>query len=95
MSDNGTPFTSIEFNSFFHYNGIKHITSPLYYPASNGAAENTVKTFKLRLKKILDNNKEISIQSVLCKYLFYYKNTVYTTTYKTPKKINVRKRCFN
>lgn len=51
VSDNWTPFTASEFSSFYSTNGIKHLTIPLGHPASNGAAENSVKSFKLRLKK--------------------------------------------
>lgn len=52
VSDNGTTFTSAELNSFFQYYDIKHVTDPPYHPASNGAAANTVITFKLpRIKE--------------------------------------------
>ena len=39
VSDNGSIFTSAEFATFMTYNGIKHLKSAPYHPASNGLAE--------------------------------------------------------
>lgn len=84
VSDNCTPFTSSEFCEFCQYNGIQHLTSPPYHHSSNGAADNSVKTFKLGFKKILTDNENIPIQAALNKYLFYYRNTIYVSTKQTP-----------
>ena len=40
-----------EFESFLLKNGIKHITSAPYHPATNGLAERAVQTVKKGLKK--------------------------------------------
>ena len=46
VSDNGTQFTSKLTKSFLTLNGVNQIFIPPGHPASNGAAENSVKTFK-------------------------------------------------
>lgn len=38
VSDNATNFTSSEFRSFLQKFNIRHVTSPPYFPQSNGAA---------------------------------------------------------
>jgi hypothetical protein len=54
VSDNGTPFTSEEFESFTKKNGIRHIRISPYQPSSN------VQTFKEGFKKM----KEGSIETI-------------------------------
>ena len=39
VSDNGPCFISKEFKDFLRKNGVMHITSAPYHPASNGLAE--------------------------------------------------------
>lgn len=45
VSDNGPQFISEEFGLFLKQNGVKHIKSSPYHPASNGQAERFVRTF--------------------------------------------------
>ena len=40
VTDNGSAFTSREFGEFMKENGILHVTSAPYHPATNGLAEN-------------------------------------------------------
>ena len=52
VSDNGPQFSSQDFKDKMLKWGIKHVFSPPYHPASNGAAERAVQLFKDRLYKM-------------------------------------------
>jgi len=51
VSDNATSFMSEEFKQWCKERGIIHLTGAPYCPATNGAAERLVQTFKQALKK--------------------------------------------
>ena len=51
VTDNATTFTSEEFQSWCKERGITHLTGAPYHPATNGAAERLVQTFKKALTK--------------------------------------------
>ena len=51
VTDNGSCFVSVEFETFLLKNGIKHITSAPYHPSTNGLAERAVQIVKQGLKK--------------------------------------------
>ena len=88
VSDNGTPFTSSEFQEFTTRNGIRHLTSPPYHPASNGLAERAVQTFKTWMKKSGDGN----VDTQLPRFLFHYRNTPHSTTGIAPAELLMGRR---
>ena len=66
MSDNGSVFTSLEFEEFVQLSGIVHIRVSPYHPSSNGLAEHAVQTFK----KALERQPEASMETKLARFLF-------------------------
>ena len=76
VSDNGPQFTSAEFKEFCGRNGIQHVRVAPYHPASNGAAERLVQSFKASLKKSASWFRTVS----LANFLLIYRSTPHTTT---------------
>ena len=64
------------FQEFLARNGICHITSVPYHPATNELAERVVQTFKEGMKKIFKGD----IETRLARFLFYYCNIPHSTT---------------
>ncbi|CAG9116295.1 unnamed protein product [Plutella xylostella] len=90
VSDNDPKISNEEFTYFCLSNGIRHITSPIYHPCSNGQAENSVKTCKKMLKCIFETNMNASVEQVnekLSSYLFEFRNSVHCSTGESPAKL--------
>ena len=80
VTDNGPSFTSAEFRDFMTNNGIVHIKSAPYHPATNGLAERAVQTFK----------KGISggaVQEKISKFLFMYRVTPHSVIGVPPSEL--------
>uniref|UniRef100_A0A1Y1N2I4 RNA-directed DNA polymerase n=3 Tax=Photinus pyralis TaxID=7054 RepID=A0A1Y1N2I4_PHOPY len=86
VSDNGPQFVSDIFQDFCKRNGIKHSRIAPYHPASNGAAENAVKSVKRGIKKSLNDkrNSNISLNTIVARYLLEYRTTPHCATGETP-----------
>ena len=88
VTDNGTNFTSAEFQEFCHSNAIKHITSAPFHPSSNGLAERAVQTVKQGLVKMTKG----SITDQLSRFLFSYRNTPLQLTGSSPSELLLGRR---
>ena len=88
VTDNGTVFTSAEFENFTKLNGIRHIRTAPYHPASNGQAERAVKIFKEYLKK----SSKDSLETQISRFLFRYRITPHSTTAVSPAELLLGRR---
>ena len=88
VTDNGSVFTSAEFELFCKRNGIKHVTSSPYHPSSNGLAERAVQTLKTALKKGEGN----SLECTIARFLFQYRLTPHSTTGVSPAELLLNRR---
>ncbi|XP_062713327.1 uncharacterized protein K02A2.6-like [Aedes albopictus] len=73
VSDNGTQFTSSEFQQFCSDSGIDHVTTAPFHPQSNGQAERFVNTFKRALKNIQEG--KVGVGEALDDFLLTYRTT--------------------
>ena len=80
VTDNATNFTSVEFQEFCKLNGIRHITSSPYHPASNGLAERAIQIVKHGITKMSQG----SISDKISRFLFAYRNTPSQLTGSSP-----------
>ena len=67
VSDNATTFKSEEFQYWCRERGITHLTGVAYHPATNGAAERLVQSFKQSVKKPKRPPKD-ALQNFLMQY---------------------------
>ena len=89
VSDNGSQFTSEEFAVFLKANGIRHIRSAPYHPATNGLAERFVQSLKQGLKASLRSGLPLSQR--LSNFLMTYRSTVHSTTGVTPSSLFLKR----
>ena len=83
VTDNGSSFSSREFSTFLTYNGVQHIRTSPFHPASNGLAERCVQTFKAALKTITSG----TLEERVLRFLTRYRSTPQCTTGVTPAEL--------
>ena len=85
VSDNATTFMSAEFQAWCKDRGITHLTGAPYHPATNGAAERMVQSFKKAMKKSSKPRK-----SALQEFLIQYRRTPLESGYSPSELLNGR-----
>ena len=73
VSDNGTQFTSSQFQDFCRQNAINRIFSPPYHLQSNGQTERFVYTFK---RALLEAREEGASSDIIQRFLLVYQTTL-------------------
>ena len=89
VSDNGPQFVSDEFRNFMKVNGIRHIRTAVYHPASNGEAECFVQTLKNALKR--GKTDPGNLKQKLAQFLLRYRTTPSTVTARTPAELFLKR----
>ena len=89
VSDNGPQFTAKQFEECMLANGVKHIKSPPYHPATNGEAERFVQTFKRSLRA--GRGDEGSVHQKLSQFLLTYRTTPQATTGVSPSELFLKR----
>ncbi|RXN15281.1 gypsy-18 is [Labeo rohita] len=89
VSDNGPPFTSREFEEFLRKNGVRHVLSPPYHPATNGQAERVVQIFKKAWERL--RSQSVAPHMRLARFLLTYRNTPHTVTERTPAELFLKR----
>jgi len=85
VSDNATSFTSEEFQQWCGERGIVHLTGAPYHPATNGAAERLVQSFKKSLKK-----SSLLPKAALQEFLMLYRRTPLSIGFSPSELLNSR-----
>jgi len=88
VTNNGTRFTSSEFQELAQCNNIRHVRTAPYHPSSNGLSKRAVQTFKLGIKKQLTG----TLQTKLSRFLFHYRLTPNATTGVAPAELMLARR---
>ncbi|XP_053692481.1 uncharacterized protein K02A2.6-like [Sabethes cyaneus] len=73
LTDNGTQFTSEQFEVFCNNRGILHLKTPPFHPQSNELAERFVDTFKQGLRKITAGGE--ALDEAIDTFLLCYRST--------------------
>ena len=90
VTDNGPQFIAREMKDFLKSNGILHVLSSRYHPASNGEAEHAMRTFKEAMK--IMNGESGSVSEKVSHFLLSYRSTPHTATDSTPAELLMGRR---
>ena len=85
VTDNAPTFTSEEFQHWCKERGITHLTGAPYHPATNGAAERLVQTFKQALRK-----SSLPPKRALQEFLMQYRRTPTSCGFSPSELLNSR-----
>nr|XP_050046560.1 uncharacterized protein K02A2.6-like [Dermacentor andersoni] len=80
VSDDSPPFASTEYLAWLTKNGIRRVMVPPYHPASNGAAERVVQTFKDKLTMSHTGD----FRTHIARILFQYRTMPHDVTGRAP-----------
>ena len=87
VTDNRPSFVGEAFEQFCGKNGIRHVSTAPYHPASNGQAERTVRTFKEAMKKLRTGDIETKVNRLL----FKYRMTPHSSTGVSPSQMMLKR----
>jgi hypothetical protein len=90
VTDNGPPFFSFALDEFLQKNGISHVFTPPYHPASNGQVERYVKTLKRSLYAALREG-EGDLYYNLSVFLLAFRRTPNITTGESPASLFLKR----
>lgn len=88
VSDNGPQFVSQEMVTFLQANGVQHIKSAPYHPATNGLAERFVQRMKHSLKA---SQGQGTLHQRLHNFLLNYRNSPHATTKTSPANLMLKR----
>ena len=86
VTDNATTFMSQEFQAWCKQRGIVHLTGAPYHPATNGAAERLIQSFKQALRK-----SSLPPKEALQEFLMQYRRIPFASGLSPSELLNGRK----
>ena len=87
VTDNASSFKSEEFQQWCRERGIVNLSGAPYHPATNGAAERLVQSFKQALRK-----SSAAPNPALQEFLMHYRRTPLDTGYSPSQLLEVTRR---
>ena len=88
VTDNATTFMSQEFQAWCKQQGIVHLTGAPYHPATNGAAERLIQSFKQALRK-----SSLPPKEALQEFLMQYRRIPFASGLSPSELLNGRRIC--